>query len=90
MEFDCSGCGLCCEHVAEHPDVPHANGICLKFDRTTRRCTDYENRPDICNVCKTYDCFKDQYTEEEYLALNYKACEYLKSRYVSIIGGPVP
>lgn len=81
MEFNCDSCGLCCEHVPEHPDIEHVGGVCVKFNKETRRCSDYEGRPSICNVCKTFDLYKDQYSEEEYLELNYKACEYLKARY---------
>ena len=90
MEFNCTqNCGICCEHVPDHPDIQSLDGICVLFDQTTRKCIDYDNRPDICNVCKTYDQFKDTHTEEEYLKANYAGCEYLKARYVSSIGGTV-
>lgn len=81
MEFDCTSCGLCCEHVSPHPDVEAVDGTCVKFDKASRRCSDYENRPRVCNVCASYDDFKDKYTEEEYLKVNYQACEYLKKTY---------
>ena len=81
MFFDCDGCGICCEHVTDHPDIQSLDGVCVLFDQTTRKCIDYENRPSVCNVCETYSDYKHQYTEEEYLKLNYLACDYLKLRY---------
>lgn len=81
MVFDCSGCGICCEHTAPHPDVEAVDGTCVKFNKETRKCSDYENRPRVCNVCASYEDFKDQYSEEEYLKVNYDACRYLAARY---------
>jgi uncharacterized cysteine cluster protein YcgN (CxxCxxCC family) len=51
---ECNGCGGCC-----HPFTlpigpgqlwgPEGNRVaCDNYDEETRRCTDYENRPDIC------------------------------------------
>lgn len=81
MIFNCDSCGLCCEHVVSHPDIEAVNGTCIKFNKETRKCSDYENRPSICNVCKSYENYKDKYTEEEYLQVNYESCRYLKERY---------
>lgn len=87
MNFSCTpNCGICCEHVPDHPDIQSLDGVCVRFDPVTRKCTDYETRPDICNVCTTYKDYAEKYTEEEYLALNYAACDMLKEKYLYLIG----
>ena len=82
MVFNCKeNCGLCCEHVAPHPDVESVDGVCVKFDKVSRKCSDYENRPLICRVCDGYSFFKDQMTEDEYLEANYRACRQLMAMF---------
>ena len=83
MKFNCDGCGICCEHVVNHPDIQHVGGVCTLFNRDTRMCSDYENRPSICNVCASYQLYSDIHSEEEYLRLNYLACDLLKSKYMN-------
>jgi Fe-S-cluster containining protein len=70
MNFNCTGCGLCCTIVgkrikdakqgignepertlvANFPFPVNEDGSCSKYDHATKKCSDYENRPLICNV----------------------------------------
>ena len=77
--FPCNGCGLCCEQVHRSPETAFldgGNGSCRHFDATSRHCTIYEFRPDICRVDRQYLLrFHIQCTWEEFVALNTRACK---------------
>lgn len=46
------------------------------------RCAIYDKRPEICNVATMYEKhYKAQYSQEEFYALNAKACGVLKDSY---------
>lgn len=85
MEFKCDCCGLCCKHINRSSllkDFDTGNGVCKFLDAETNLCKIYANRPDICSVEKAYQkYFADKYTEEEYLKLNYDACDNLKREF---------
>lgn len=81
MEFHCDSCGICCEHVIDHPDIPSHDGVCDNLDRSTHLCTKYEDRPLVCRVVDGYDLIKEKLSEGEYLSLNYAACQTLKEKY---------
>ena len=87
MEFKCDCCGLCCRHIDRSSmlkDFDTGNGICKFLDTETNRCKIYAERPAICNVVEGYKkFFANMYTEEEYLKLNYDACENLKREFNS-------
>ncbi len=58
--FQCTKCGACCAKVQGHyveSLKPYgglkADGSCSNYDRWTKKCNIYENRPDICRVEKT-------------------------------------
>lgn len=82
--FKCDRCGKCCESLAgleayKHLDV--GTGTCKYFDKVSRLCSIYDNRPDICNIDKAYELyFKEIYSVEKYYALNYAACKKLKGQ----------
>ena len=79
--FVCDKCGMCCENLAlseEYADLNDGSGVCKYFDKDTRLCSIYEERPDKCNVEKCYHQFSEQYTYSEYLEKNYEACRLLK------------
>jgi len=81
--FICNRCGLCCRNIhlsKELANFHNGNGICFYLDQETDLCTIYENRPTICNVEKSYEKYAAYYSEEEYLALNYKGCELLQKQ----------
>lgn len=81
-KFKCDCCGLCCRHVDRNifnNNLDRGDGVCKFLDTSKNLCTIYENRPDFCNVEKGYKkYFAELYSEEEYLQLNYLACEKLK------------
>jgi hypothetical protein len=83
-QFHCDKCGLCCENLnlsSEYDDLNDGTGTCRYFDKETRLCTIYDNRPEKCNIEASFYRFKDKYTYEEYLELNYKACRELKENH---------
>jgi len=80
--FQCDCCGLCCMNLKKselYSDLDRGDGICKYFDMKSKLCSIYYNRPDKCNVDKTYDTFfKRRISIEEYYQLNYEACNELK------------
>ena len=79
--FICDKCGLCCENLNlshEYDDLNDGTGTCIYFDRETRLCTIYENRPEKCNIEASYYRFENQYSYHDYLKLNYESCRSLK------------
>lgn len=84
-KFKCDCCGLCCRHVDRNifnNNLDRGDGVCKFLDTSNNLCTIYENRPDFCNVEKGYKkYFAELYSEEEYLQLNYLACEKLKEEF---------
>lgn len=82
-EFICDKCGLCCQNLKNNvlaKDFDDGNGVCIYLDKNTKLCSIYENRPLICDVKKGYTMFENLMSYEEYLVLNYKACEEIKRR----------
>ncbi len=67
--FQCDCCGLCCMNLKMselYSDLDRGDGICRYLDVASKLCTIYRNRPDKCNVDKTYEKFyKDKITLEQ-------------------------
>lgn len=62
-----------------YSDLDRGDGICKYFDTDSKLCIIYDERPDKCNVDKTYEkLFKDKMTIEQYYQMNYVACDALK------------
>ena len=82
--FKCDCCGLCCMNlkISElYSDLDRGDGICRFFDLTSKLCSIYKNRPDKCNIDKTYEKFyKNTMFIEEYYELNYEVCNRLKKK----------
>jgi len=80
-KFICNKCGLCCRNidlVEVLNDFHNGNGICRYLNMETNLCNIYDNRPDICNVEKSYELFfAERYSEDEYIEMNYEGCEIL-------------
>ena len=80
-KFKCIQCGLCCkniDYIKELKEFDLGNGTCKYLDLRTNKCKIYNQRPDICNIEKSYDNhYYKIYTEEEYLKLNYEGCQLL-------------
>ena len=81
-KFNCDCCGLCCRNIRRSEfskNLDRGDGVCKFLDTSKNLCTIYDSRPDFCNVEKGYKkYFAETYSEEEYLRLNYLACENLK------------
>lgn len=80
--FPCTQCGLCCQHVhlaEETRFLDRGDGTCRHYDAASRGCTIYAERPDICRVSRQYELsYAQQYTWEQFVTLNLKACELLQ------------
>lgn len=83
--FNCDKCGLCCIGLnkSETTAFLHdGDGICRYLDLDTMLCTIYEKRPLVCRVDEYYDRFlADKMDREEFMRLNYEACELKKKEY---------
>jgi len=57
------------------------NGVCKYYNYETKGCNIYENRPDICNIDKTYELkyFKN-YSKKEFYKLNAQVCNFLQEK----------
>ena len=82
--FRCDKCGLCCRSIAGieiYANLDRGDGICKFLNEESNLCEIYDERPLLCNVDKSYDYFFSSYmTKEEYEAVNYAACQQLKSK----------
>ena len=82
--FDCSKCGICCCHI-HTPLIENIDGVCVNYNKETKLCNIYETRPNICRVEEGYDLyFKDVVNYEDYIKLNYQACQDLKDMFGEI------
>ncbi len=91
LEFPCDKCGLCCEHLSGlelYQDLDNGTGVCRHFNKSTRLCNIYQNRPQKCNINASYVWFQDQMSYDEYVKMNIKACQMLKEKLLSL--GPDP
>ena len=78
--FDCDGCGMCCRSVGHlKPFLDSVDGVCVKFDIKTNRCTIYDSRPLICRVDEFYlEHLTTEMSMDEWYELNANACKELK------------
>ena len=82
--FQCDKCGLCCKSIGKieiFAEMDRGDGICKYLDEKTNLCKIYDKRPLLCNLDKSYDYyFSSCMSREEYYAINYAACQELKSK----------
>ena len=79
-KFICKKCGACCQnlHLTKiYAELDDGTGTCIYFDKNSKLCRIYEERPLLCRVDDAYECFKDILSYEDYLELNYQSCELL-------------
>lgn len=81
-DFPCEKCGCCCRSLAGcglYADLDRGDGVCRYFDIKSKLCLIYDKRPEKCNISKMYSLyFADQYTWEEFIDVNKKACNLLR------------
>ena len=82
--YVCSKCGTCCRNLKLselYADLDRGDGVC-KFLQEDNLCSIYSNRPDKCNIDKMYELlFKNVYSKDDYYAMNYKSCKYLRENH---------
>lgn len=84
MQFPCVQCGKCCQNVnlsEETRYLDRNDGTCKYFEESTKRCSIYHERPDICRVDVQYQQrFVRFYTWEEYVDENLRICKMLMDK----------
>ena len=76
--FNCTKCGLCCQHVS-HLGLPNVNGVCVNCEPFTRSCSIYQTRPLVCRIDEGYEAvFKNEMTKEDFYRINEEACRKLQ------------
>jgi len=82
--FSCNQCGLCCQHVnyaVETHFIDRGDGTCKHYDPTSKGCSIYAERPDICRVDRSYELhYQHLYTWDDYVELNLKVCVELQEK----------
>lgn len=80
--FECDKCGECCKNLHKSPlydELHNGNGICRYLQGNL--CSIYEDRPLLCRIEECYDVMlKNKLSYEEYIQLNHKYCNELKSK----------
>jgi Fe-S-cluster containining protein len=88
--FPCNHCGACCKSVELSPQtagLDRGDGTCRHYDDEERHCRIYAQRPDVCNVEKTYEAqFQHRLTWAVYVDLNVRSCIELNARQVKQSG----
>ena len=83
LAFACSKCGACCRHLRVfaglYADLDDGTGVCRHYDKTTRLCRCYAERPLKCRVVGGDALFQEQLTFSEYLRKTEEGCRYLQS-----------
>jgi uncharacterized protein len=79
--FPCVQCGLCCQRVnrsSETHFLDRGDGTCKHYDATSKGCSIYEDRPDICRVDLQFTRnYAHLYTWDEFIELNLTVCREL-------------
>ena len=80
--FACTQCGACCRRIARIAELARfddGSGICKYLDKSRNLCTIYANRPEICCIDMMFERhFANNYSKEQFYALNAKACNILQ------------
>lgn len=90
MDFYCSQCGKCCEVAGFwNPELDDGKGACKFYDWEKKLCSDYENRPDICNTTKAYSAMVESgfYENMEHAGkVHEKICKDLEKKEQGTLG----
>ena len=55
MEFNCSGCGICCVIAGKSGLMPAKDDGSCKYLTDENKCSIYDERPELCNVRRMYE-----------------------------------
>ena len=84
MGFPCDCCGLCCmslSHSSLYSDLDNGHGVCRYFNKKTKKCSIYVNRPVKCNIDAMYNMYYSaDMTRDEFYQINLQACNALKAK----------
>ncbi|EKB13683.1 TPA: YkgJ family cysteine cluster protein [Aeromonas veronii] len=80
--FKCDGCGHCCENLQRNEvmqDMHSGDGICHFFNKVSRKCNIYENRPLVCRVDDYFRLHMvGSMSKSEYYKANIHYCDLIK------------
>lgn len=80
--FPCTQCGLCCKKVGLAPEtrnLDRGDGACQYYDESSKGCSIYDTRPDICRVDRQYEInYSKTYQWDEFVAINLDVCRALQ------------
>ena len=69
--WKCTQCGKCCETISTVlPEFALKNGVCKHFDRKTRLCKIYFERPLQCRVDELYEKNMKHFMSKERYYIN--------------------
>lgn len=83
----CTDCdGACCKKIGEVISIYKSLKLDLGYDFTVNdkgecsklingRCSIYKDRPDICNLEKSYNNYRELISEEDYMNMNKEHCK---------------
>ena len=88
-EFNCFKCGKCCEILSRFipslKDELDENNVCKHYDKSTKLCNIYNNRPLECNVKEYYIAnLKDKVPIDDYFKLNLDCCKLLNKDNITL------
>lgn len=80
--FICEKCGQCCCNINKnslYKELDNGEGVCIHYNKVTRLCNIYEQRPILCRIDDAYELyFKTSLSKEKYYELNYESCRKLR------------
>jgi len=84
-DFPCTQCGACCKSITGIDflkDFDRGDGQCTFLDEQTNLCTNYDERPLLCNIDRAFnELFVTQLSKESYYELNARACNELQKKH---------
>ena len=77
-DFICVRCGECCRHIDQVEELKHLqiNGVCKYL--VGDLCSIYDSRPDLCRRDKVYEMFRDTMSEDDFMELFVKYCDFFR------------
>jgi Fe-S-cluster containining protein len=83
MDYPCSSCGLCCQHVGDIPQLQELSGkegACIHLSESNE-CSIYNERPLLCRIDEAYNSgLFSEYTLKEFYKFNASVCNDLQEK----------